>query len=209
LQTRELVQHLFARHGGGLAEKLAEIRHHNVTSRARHGLPGGSTGSPDCAFLYLLVKTFQRRSIFEVGTYVGTSAVAMSMAGGHVVTCDPEDYGCLPSGIRFMHMPDDEACSVLRREGASIDMVFADWVPSADAVSLINELSTPDFIFTAHDYGPGDKGEVCFHLISEKYRRASECTWILPEAAPIEVIPGLLIEQATAALIPNRLLASL
>src|SRR5580700_7956324 len=69
LQTRELVHHLFARHGGGLAEKLVEIRHHNVTSRARHGLAGGSTGNPDCAFLYLLVKAFQRRSIFEVGTY--------------------------------------------------------------------------------------------------------------------------------------------
>jgi predicted O-methyltransferase YrrM len=86
LQTRELVQHLFGRHGGGLVEKLVEIRDHNVTSRARHGLPGGSTGNPDCAFLYLLVKGFQRRSIFEVGTYVGTSAVAITMAGGHVMT---------------------------------------------------------------------------------------------------------------------------
>jgi hypothetical protein len=65
---------------------------------------------------------------------------------------------------------------------------FADWVPSADAFSLINELSTPDFIFTAHDYGPGDKGEVCFHLMSEKYRRDNECTWILPEVVPFEVI---------------------
>jgi hypothetical protein len=31
----------------------------------------------------------------------------------------------------------------------------------------------------------------------------------LPEVAPVEMIPGLLIEQARAALIPNRLLASL
>ena len=69
--------------------------------------------------------------------------------------------------------------------------------------------ATPDSIFAAHDYGPGDKGEACFHLMSEKYRRANECTWILPEVAPVEVIPGLLIEQTRAALIPNRLLASL
>ena len=134
LQTRELVHHLFARHGGGLAEKLGRNPPPQCHVTARHGLAGGSAGNPDCAFLYLLVKAFQGRSIFEVGTYVGTSAVAMTMAGGHVVTCDPEDYGCLPPGIRFMHMPDDEALSVLRREGASIDMVFADWVPSCTRV---------------------------------------------------------------------------
>jgi hypothetical protein len=93
-----LVARLYECHGHGLVEKLTAFRHHNVTSRARHGLAGGSTGNRDCGFLYLLVKAFACRSIFEIGTYVGTSAVAMAVAGGHVTTCDPHDYGCLPSG---------------------------------------------------------------------------------------------------------------
>jgi predicted O-methyltransferase YrrM len=224
LRTRDFVRRLYERYGDGLAEKLAAIRHHNVTSRARHKFDGGSTGNSDCGFLYLLVKAFQRRSIFEIGTFVGTSAVAMTMAGGQVTTCDPNDYGCLPSGIRFLNMPDDEALRVLEREAATIDMVFADWMPSLDAVVLINELSTPDMIFAAHDYWPDraatlswtqerkndyDKGEMWVRLMSKHYYRAHDSTWILPEAEGIEVAPGLLVEETVATLIPNRLLAQI
>ena len=208
MQTREFVTRLYERHGHGLAENLTVIRYHNVTSRARHGLAGGSTGNPDCGFLYLLVKAFACHSIFEIGTYVGTSAVAMTMAGGHVTTCDPDNYDCLPPGIRFLNTTDSDALRVLRRESAMVDMVFADAVVSLDAIALLNEIGTEDMIFAAHDYAPGDKGEICVRLMSEHYRRAKECTWFLPEAEAIEVAPGLLLERATAAMIPNRLIAA-
>jgi hypothetical protein len=209
MQTREFVTRLYERHGYGLAEKLTAIRYYNVTSRARCGLAGGSTGNPDCGFLYLLVKAFARRCIFEIGTYVGTSAVAMAMASGHVTTCDPDDYGCLPPDIRFLNMTDSAALRVLQREGATVDMVFADAVVSLDAIALLNKIGSKDMIFTAHDYAPGDKGEICFRLMSEHYRRTTESTWFLPEAEPVEVAPGLFLERATAAMIPNRLIAAL
>lgn len=50
MQTRELVTRLYERHGDGLLEKLTAIRYHNVTSRARHGLAGGSTGTRIAVF---------------------------------------------------------------------------------------------------------------------------------------------------------------
>jgi hypothetical protein len=209
MQTREFVTRLYERHGQGLVEKLSAIRSHNITSRARCGLAGGSTGNPDCGFLYLLVKAFARRSIFEIGTYVGTSSVAMTMAGGHVTTCDPDDYGCLPPGIRFLNMIDSNALRVLRREGATVDMVFADAPVSVEAIALLNKIGSNDMIFTAHDYAPGDKGEVCFRLVSKHYRRAKESTWFLPETEPVEVARGLLLERAIAAMIPNRLIGAL
>jgi hypothetical protein len=209
VQTRQFVTRLYARHGQGLVEKLSAIGYHNVASRARRGLAGGSTGNPDCGFLYLLVKAFARRSIFEIGTYVGTSAVAMTMAGGHVTTCDPKDYGCLPPGIRFLNMKDTDALRVLRREGATVDMVFADAVVSLDAIALLNKIGSEDMIFTAHDYAPGDKGEICVRLMSKHYCRAAGSTWFLPDAEPIKVAPGLLVERATAAMIPNQLMAVL
>lgn len=60
----------------------------------------------------------------------------MTMAGGHVTTCDRNDYGCLPAGIRFLNMTDSNALRLLRREGATVDMVFADAAVSPDAISL-------------------------------------------------------------------------
>lgn len=209
MQTREFVTRLYGRHGHGLIETLTAIRDHNVTSRARHRLAGGSTGTADCGFLYLLVKAFARRSIFEIGTYVGTSAVAMTMAGGYVTTCDPKDYGCLPPGIRFLNMTDRDALRLLQREGALVDMVFADVAVSSDVITFLNKIGSDDMIFTAHDYASGEKGEVCVDLMSKHYRRAQECTWFLPEVEPIEVAPGLLIEEATAAMVPNQLIAAL
>ena len=157
MQTREFVTRLFERHGHGLIEKLTAISYHNVTARAQHGLAGGSTGTADCGFRYLLVKAFARRSIFEIGTYVGTSAVAMAMADGHVTTCDPKDYGCLPAGIRFLNMTDRDALRLLRREAAIVDMVFADVAVSSDAIAFLNKIGSDDMIFTAHDYASGRK----------------------------------------------------
>jgi len=88
-------------------------------------------------------------------------------------------------------------------------MPAADAVVSLDAVALLNKIGSEDMIFTAHDYAHGDKGEVCFRLMSKHYRRATESTWFLPESEPVEVARGLLVERATAAMIPNRLIAAL
>jgi O-methyltransferase len=210
------VKSLFHAYGSDLVPLLPEIREHNVTARERLGLSGGSTGNADCGFLYLLVRAFKRRSIFEIGTYVGTSAVAMSLAtrgnGGTVVTCDPEDYGSLPLSanecIQFLHMPSEEALALLKRENKTVDFVFADWAPSRQAIELINDLSTDDFIFSAHDYVlPNDKGVVAKKLMTKHYKRIGECTWILPDEEPVQVAPGIELQQCTAVLIPNRLLA--
>lgn len=215
MRKADFVKSLYDRYGDGLAERLALVREHNVTSRGKHGLEGGSTGNPDCGFLYLLVRAFRRRIIFEIGTYVGSSAVAMNMAagghGGSVTTCDPEDYGCLPpeSGIRFLNMASADALRLLKAEGARIDFVFADWLPCDESIAHFNEMATDDMIFTAHDYLPGDKGEAAVEAMSRRYARAATGTWIFPDPKPVEVAPGLLIQQATAALIPNRLLGEL
>ena len=69
---------------------------------------GGSTSSEDCLLLYLMIRQFERRMGFEIGTYIGTTAVCMNEAlrrnGGVLTTSDPIDYAALPpwSGIRFM-----------------------------------------------------------------------------------------------------------
>lgn len=214
-KTARLVKRLFEAYKDELIPRLPTIRNYNLTSRAKHGLAGGSTGNPDCGFLYLLVRAFHRKSIFEIGTYVGTSAITMGAAaranGGKLVTCDPENYACLPEAendvIRYLQMDHEQALSTLKKERVQIDFVFADWQPSLASINLINELASQDLIFTAHDYVlPHDKGVVAFELMSQHYRRANECTWFLPDEQPIQVSSDIQLQQCTAAMIPNILL---
>ena len=217
LTNRDFVTRLYRAHGQGLREVLARVHAHNVGTQARLGLSGGSTGDADCGLLHLLVKAFQPQHIFEVGTYVGTSTLAMALAarsyGGKVTTCDPEDRQAIPDDqcdvIRFIHAAALAALADLRARGESIDLVFADWTLGREAIEMLNEMGTPKLIFTAHDYVlPRDKGVINKEEMSRYYRRARECTWILPDAQPILVEPGLALQQATAMLVPRPLLVA-
>lgn len=131
--------------------------------------------------------------------------------GCSATTCGPEDYGRVPldSGIRFLNMASADALRRLKAESARIDFVVADWLPCDETITLLNEMGTDDMIFTAHDYLPGEKGEAAAEAMSRRYVGAATGTWILPDPKPVEVAPGLLLQQATAALIPNRLLVEL
>ncbi len=206
IRIEDFIADLYARHGAGLAERLAAVGDHNVRSRARHGLSGGSTGNADCGFLYLLVKAFRRTSVFEIGTYVGTSAVAMTMAGASVHSCDPTAYGGLPPEIHFLNMNDQTAARHLRSAGIQVDMVFADWIPAVETIVALDTLGSDDLIFTAHDYLPGDKGVIAVERVRQHYSRNREGTWLLPPPEPVLVAPGLPIAASTAVLIPTRLL---
>ncbi len=136
---------------------------------------------------------------------------AVLLNGGKVVTCDPEDYACLPESerdvIRYLRMDQEQALLTLKREQVQIEFVFADAKCSISSIKLIDQLASDDLIFAAHDYVlPRDKGVVACELMNEHYRRIHECTWILPEEQPIRVSDNIRLQQCTAAMIPNRLL---
>src|SRR5664280_2720438 len=97
-------------HEGELRRACDVFRTHEVHFHGRGYTGENSTSLEDCLMLYSLIRHFDRRSVFEVGTNIGTSAVVMSAAvqqnGGNCITCDPIDYGCLLPDycVRFMHM---------------------------------------------------------------------------------------------------------
>ena len=213
----DLVKLLYTRHGEKLPERMEDVNRHKLREFERLNLSAHSTGVDDCRFLYLLILAFRRKYIFEIGSYIGTSAVAMSLAakqhGGSVTTSDPNDYGCFSEdgGIRFMHAPSSEALGRLKDEGARVDFVFADWPPCSETIEFLNEIGTEDMIFTAHDYKPsnpgGDKGQWAMDSMKNLYARADSGTWFVPER--VEVAPNVWINNSTVSLIPNRLLEDL
>ena len=58
ISNRDFVTRLYERHGDGLRDAITRVNDHNVSTRARLGLSGGSTGNADCGFLHLLVKSW-------------------------------------------------------------------------------------------------------------------------------------------------------
>ena len=173
---------------------------------------GGSSSMEDCAFLYLLIRHFGRRHAFEVGTYIGTTAVAMNEAaranGGWMTTSDVVDYGFIPpwSGIRFMHMPASIALATLSAERHPVDFAFFDWVPDESTIAQIDKIFTDDAILAVHDCHPSDpKGDAIVRLLQDTYCAKRDGVWLFPAAAPFRMDDGMTINQCTAAFIPSAL----
>lgn len=166
-----------------------------------------STGAPDCAFLYLLIRYFNCRNIFEVGTNIGTSAVSMNAAarknGGVLTTTDPIDYGAIPpwSGIRFIRGPADLGLHILKSEGHKIDFCFFDWLPTAQTLHALAEITEENAILATHDYADaGSKGYETVKAI-EAAGLQSGRHWILPGKTP-DIIDGVRVNFCTAVCIP-------
>lgn len=181
----------------------------------RKGLPvGDSSSMEDCIVLYLLIRRFKRRHAFEIGTNIGTTAVAMNEAvrqhGGVLTTCDPVDFNALSpwSGIRFVHAPADVALYQLRAEGHTIDFCFLDWKPESETIRLMNQTCPSDTILCVHDYVPGMKGVEIVKKLDAEYHYAAGGTWFLPGPHPVVMSDDLGVNQCTAYFIPTELLAA-
>jgi hypothetical protein len=172
---------------------------------------GGTTSLEDCMLLYLLVRGYGCKHVFEIGTYIGTSTVAMNEAvrrnGGICTTSDPVNYRALPpySGIRFINERASIALQILQQEARGIDFCFMDWIPEDAALEIAKTLFTGDTIIAVHDYLPNDKGEIIVNRIKETYGRERTGTWFEPKGAPWRMDDGRLINNCTAFFLPPSL----
>lgn len=66
---------------------------------------GGSPTEPDLMFLFLLARKLNARRVFEVGTWIGTSASVIAQTGAcDVATCDARNkYRGLNPRVTFIH----------------------------------------------------------------------------------------------------------
>jgi hypothetical protein len=214
LSMRDLVELLYRRHGHEVRSVIERVTEHSAVELARHKLDGGTSSSADCVFLYLLIRAFSRRNIFEIGTYIGTTAVAMGIAaratGGVVATCDPKNYTSIPSDLPIEFLR-GRCAKVLKHRACAIDMVFADWIPNNSTMARLNALATPDLIFTCHDYDPinqHDKGNDSVRQFQRTYRHINSGYWFYPESDYI-VVDGVGVQLCTAAFLPASIVERL
>jgi hypothetical protein len=202
-------------------EAIRLCKQHIGTYTARCLLPSDqitTTSIEDCAFLYLLIRHFKRRHVFELGTNIGTSAVCMNAAvrrnGGVLTTSDPLDYDGLPpwSGIRFIKGPAKLALYALMCEGHRPDFYFFDWPADAETYDLLARVLSEDAILATHDYYVADpegaypKGHEVVAAIERAGLNRGR-TWLFPSRAPDVMSDGTRINHCTAVCIPTGLLA--
>jgi hypothetical protein len=160
--------------------------------------------------LHLLVRRFGRRHVLDVGTNIGTTAMALDRAvrlnGGDCVTCDPHAYGCLPAdGPRFIHGTSADALEILEREGRRLDFVFFDWIPSLATLKLMGRVLERGAILAAHDFAINDKGQEIIDAVNVGYRHAWRGQWFtLARPQPVRAA-GLAINGCTTYFLPDEL----
>ena len=207
--TESMIRNMAPPYLAELSAMVSTLGAHVTYYEAKGLSSENSTSFEDCALLYLLIRHFNRRSIFEVGTYVGTTAVAMNEAarlnGGTCTTCDPVNCDALQpgSGIRFLHEPSNLALARLRSERQRIDFAFFDWIPDDETLALANKVFTSDAILAVHDYKLNPKGEEIVDAINRRYSRISDGKWFFPSLSPVEVAPGFRVNVCTAFWIPD------
>jgi len=209
MDTKDLIERIYPPYADEIREAVAVADCHCREAFARLGRqPEETTSLEDCALLYLLIRHFGCRNVFESGTFVGTSAIVMDEAvkknGGHVLTCDVADNRALPKRIKFVHAPGHQAIKLANK----VDFAFFDWTPNLRAIVRLWLKSSRHVILATHDFCflYTGKGDVTVRRLREFFDRRGH--WFLPEGAPYTMPDSMQINKCTAFFVPHRLLAA-
>jgi hypothetical protein len=134
---------------------------------ASDGKTAGTISTDDFAILHLLIRTFNPQAVFEVGTWLGTSAMVMADAmhmngSGHIYTCDQNSYYALDESydeqITRLIGFSDVVVNQLPTD-CKVDMIFADGELTFNTLKAIRPYMDDNTIIVTHDYeGIAEKG---------------------------------------------------
>lgn len=135
-------------------------------SQARYNT--GSVGLETALLLRALSAHFKPKIIIEVGTFIGTSTMALQ-ASEHLYTCD-RDNDCLPSDRSRTCFPYTRATDMftqLVQQKVKADLVFLDGrLKSNTDVPLLMKLTHDKTVFVFDDFANGQKGMANFKILA-------------------------------------------
>jgi hypothetical protein len=150
--------------------KLAEA------AEGRRGLARYNTGSVNQDAMLLLraiVEVQKPEVVIEVGTFIGSSALAMQSGlvqwNGELYTCDKSN-DCLPPGpgwTCYPYTPSTDMLADLVGKGIKADLFFFDGRIQPPDLPLILHASRPGTIYAFDDYVGREKGVVNVELLSK------------------------------------------
>ena len=143
-----------------------------------------SISSSDALFLNLACLVEKPKKIMEIGTWVGTSAYALSQASDALIyTCDQElDNFYIIEGQesytdRIIRHPDTHSSEFLKKIDGGFDFVFVDGWLEDDDVKGIFEKCEDNFTFITHDYYRPEEKELVFCKGHHAVERMIKYAW--------------------------------
>ena len=155
--------------------------------------------------LRMLCQRQKPKTIIEVGTFIGNSAMAMQ--ADKIYTCD-RDNDCLPSTSVIRTFPYTKSTDMFVRllaEGVVADMFFLDGRLDARCdLELVKRLSHPRTIYVVDDYAMNQKGIVNMALLVQMLDKGApysliECDHRVPQSTLAVLAPRDIFDQLVAA----------
>lgn len=195
----------------GLIEQLrAEaVKQHPDIRLAKDGKAAGTINISDAKILYLLIRTFKPKVIFEIGTWIGTSSMIMAEAlrkngdGGKIYTYDQNQFYTLGNLYDDTIIPvnkhSEEGLSEIPSE-STIEFIFADGELSFKTIRRLETRVAKDCVIATHDFvRPSEKGVL--NLIRWQLKHICAYQYVLPEknnSLQIDSTLALLLNETTA-----------
>jgi len=160
-----------------IEEKFAQLRdkavimHPNIP-QGDDGLDNGTISIYDARLLYVLVRALKPKVIFEIGTWIGTSAMMMAEAvrrndnGGKIYTCDVNTFYSVDDSYDDIITPinafSEDALDRIPSD-FMIDFVFTDGELTFKTIAKLKPKLSPEAVITTHDFVlPAEKGVLNF-----------------------------------------------
>lgn len=180
--------------------------------RAEDDSAAGHISTLDAYILYNLVTYAKPKTIFEIGTWIGTSSMAMADAlldgtadDSKIYTCDKNNFYSLGeaynSKIERIHQFSDQAIAEIPAD-RKVDFVFADGELTASTLTVLLSHLSKDAIIATHDFKrPGEKG--VRNLIRLQMKTRGKYVYILPKDYGSSIAVLLPIEVAMQLNMPT------
>ena len=165
----------------GVLEHLIKMQY-LCSNRPHRPRMHNSISAPDAHFLQLACLVEKPKKIMEIGTWIGTSAYALSQASDALIyTCDqgPDNFYIFegPYTDRIIRHPDTHSSEFFKKIDGGFDFVFVDgWLKDDDAKGIF-EKCEDNFTFITHDYYRPEESELVFCKGHHAVERMIKYAW--------------------------------
>lgn len=198
-----------------LEPAVAKLRQQSAACEATRAQMDYKTGSIPFAtavLLYAAVRNVKPKTIFEIGTFIGKSALAMALAAdeneeaAEIYTCDGSNDFHVPNVTRtkiigFPKTTSTDALRSVAQTGRKIEFAHIDGRLAPEDFDLLESIADPRIIMALDDFEGIEKGVANFSTLRGR-KFFNQHALVYPASETLLARIGLMTPSTTAYMIP-------